>query len=130
MKEEKEAKFEELTGLEITKIVFQKYFGENDSIKFYCNNGYAYEMCVDNTSGCHVGIGLELIDGNLLNIINTPILEAYLATNTRKIDGPLESETWAFYRIVTNEETVVMRWIGSSNGYYSEVVDFTKIKEG
>ncbi len=38
-----------------------------------------------------------------------------------------ESQTWTFYDIQTRKGSVNLRWIGESNGYYSESVDFAKL---
>lgn len=51
-----------------------------------------------------------------------------LASESSNSDGPppdkwSESWTWTFYRLVTDKGTLVMRWLGESNGYYSEFVD-------
>ena len=37
------------------------------------------------------------------------------------------SVTWTFYEIATNKGRITLRWCGTSNGYYSESVDFVKV---
>ncbi len=38
------------------------------------------------------------------------------------IDMPFESYTWTYYRLATKKGLVVLRFFGSSKGYYSEKV--------
>jgi len=50
------------------------------------------------------------------------------------IDAPMRdkydvSYTWTFYTIVTSKGYCDIKWYGSSNGYYSERVDFFKVNE-
>jgi hypothetical protein len=71
---------------------------------------------------------VQLLDviGDVSDLLNTPILSFTVATNSK--DTPIgegdDSCTWTFYEFQTQKGHVTLRWYGSSNGYYSERVDF------
>lgn len=70
---------------------------------------------------------LSDITGDLDDLCLTPILDAREDTNNGKdVDG--DSETWTFYNLRTIKGSVTLRWVGRSNGYYSEDVTFEEVE--
>lgn len=92
---------------------------------FTKDNGDKWAMFHD--QDCCEEVYLEDIVGELDDLIGSPLLVAYVETSD---DAPLndyeDSWTWTFYRFATIKGSVVLRWYGTSNGYYSESVDFMK----
>jgi len=106
---------------------------DNEQIRFTTENGEEYLMY--HSQDCCESVSVEDITGDLADLVGFPILHAEESSSPdRPADLPQpeyvdDSQTWTFYRISTIRGTVVIRWYGSSNGYYSESVDFEKIKE-
>lgn len=70
----------------------------------------------------------------MADLIGNPILLAEEVTHEDKtpqgVEEPEwsdESFTWTFYKLSTIKGSVTFRWYGSSNGYYSEEVEFGEI---
>lgn len=84
---------------------------------------------------CCEAVCIEDICGDLNDLLNSEILEAEDVSDTMEIPcseeeyGYYDSVTWTFYKIGTRKGSVTIRWCGTSNGYYSESVDFAKVME-
>ena len=77
---------------------------------------------------CCESVWLDDICGDLSDLEGVPLLQAEYVTHDRD-DTDLndrdhdESVLWTFYKFATVKGSVTVRWVGTSNGYYSESVD-------
>ncbi len=117
-----DAQFSDLLNKTLDSIEVQ-----SDRITFHCHDGSAYEMYHD--QDCCETVWVEDIAGDLIDLLNSPILLAEEVSNSD--DPPLsdneDSYTWTFYKLATNRGYATIRWYGTSNGYYSESVSFVRV---
>lgn len=68
--------------------------------------------------------------GDKEHIIGSPILLAEETSDDASDFKDLgeDSGTWTFYKLMTVKGYLDIRWIGASTGYYSESVDFERIR--
>lgn len=122
--------FEELLGKTLVSATVSE---ANDEIRFVTDSGETYLMYHD--QDCCESVNVESIVGDLADLIGSSILRAEESTSDTLPEGvkPPEyrddSETWTFYKLATINGYVDIRWYGSSNGYYSESVDFGLVRE-
>lgn len=112
----------ELIGKTIVKIK-----KTDDRIEFQLSTDESYAMYHSND--CCESVYIEDIVGDLDDLLHSPITmaeEESNSTDSAKYEGE-ESWTWTYYKIATVKGYVTIRWYGSSNGYYSESVDFEKL---
>jgi hypothetical protein len=132
---------EKLLGKTLTAIIVSD---DRTEILFVTDKGKQYRMYHE--QDCCESVMIEDVNGNLEDLIGNPILLAeesasneYSAEQLAEIEKEKEEEgedyvfwessfTWTFYKLATIKGYVNIRWFGSSNGYYSESVDFEKVK--
>lgn len=99
---------------------------KNEELIFTLKGGNYYRMYHD--QNCCEGVSIEDIAGDLNDLLDTPITMAVESTNTdNRMGRELDSFTWTFYNLATIKGYVNIRWLGESNGYYSESVTISKV---
>ncbi|UPI13364.1 hypothetical protein [Bacillus phage SBSphiJ7] len=110
---------EELKGKVLTEVEDTGY----DVLYFRTTDGDTYKM--HHEQDCCESVSLEEIIGDLDDLVGEPILMAEEITEDGR--NGYDSETGTFYKFATVKGYVTLRWYGTSNGYYSESVDFEKL---
>ena len=124
----KQVPFSDLVGQTIIKI--KGATKGSEKIRFTTETKSYYMI---HNRDCCESVDIEDIYGDVEDLIGTPVVIAEEVSNTE--DPPPDERyventyTWTFYNIYTNKGSVTFRWFGSSNGYYSEKVDFEEIIE-
>ncbi len=116
--------FEKLVGEVITEV--SGLAVGSDRVEFKTLSGKTFMMY--HYQDCCESVDINEIIGDVDFILNTPILQA--REDSEDATGPevYDSGTWTFYTIGTIKGYLTLRWLGVSNGYYSERVSFA-IKE-
>ena len=74
---------------------------------------------------CCEHVSIEDVCGDLQDLVGEPLLMAEEVQGVTPVDfdeADHESVTWTFYKFATRKGYVDVRWLGESNGYYSEGV--------
>jgi hypothetical protein len=122
-------RFEVLKGQTLTKIKINKEFS---SVLFITETG-KYQL--EHRQDCCESVWLDDVVGDPADLLHSPLLMAELVTrdkltqNSRAHIEDYESATWSFYKLATVKGYVTLRWCGTSNGYYSETVDFNEVTD-
>lgn len=116
----------DLIGKTFTKVYkgeIPKGYSSGNEALFFENDQEIFAM--SHEQNCCEGVVLEDVTGDLNDLIGTPILEAREDVNDNpELEDKWDSQTWTFYNLRTQKGYVSLRWVGESNGYYSESVDF------
>ena len=101
----------------------------SDRVEFVFADGRRFTMV--HVSDCCESVAVEDVIGDVADLRDATVIDAREETSDTdpedrtpdKGDRYRESFTWSFYIIQTNKGAVTIRWLGTSNGYYSESVD-------
>lgn len=118
--------FSTLNGLTIHKVDGLDVY--NDLIVFHTSDG-VFRMF--HSQDCCERVMIEDITGSVEDLVGAEVISASEDCGEYMGDeGIYESATWTFYNIQTTKGHVQIRWLGVSNGYYSEHVSFVKVSDG
>lgn len=115
--------FDQLQGKTLVEVKVQ----EDSNITFVTSTGESFEMYHDQDCCEHVRI--ESVVGDWKDMLGYPLLKAEESTNQDNPPEYADSYTWTFYKLATIKGYVDIRWLGESNGYYSESVSLHKGRE-
>ena len=114
-------KLVEVTGLE----------KGSDRVQFVCEDGSVWQQV--HVQDCCESVSVEDIIGDPADLQDAVVVDARQETSDQDPEGWTPPEyrdygiLWTFYIIQTNKGAVTIRWLGESNGYYSESVDFERV---
>ena len=109
------SKFEQIQGMTITAVVYKEV---NESLLIHLNT-HVLEMI--HHQDCCETVYLADVVGSFEDLIGYPLLE--VSESIVDIATEDYSSTASYYNFKTVKASVQLRWIGESNGYYSETID-------
>lgn len=125
-----------LVGKTIVSIEGLEQDSKEVRINTECGRKYAFyheQQCCEN-------VELNDFECDVEDLIGAVVLSAEISTNkdSQSLLGAVnkdrpneysESWTWSFYKIETSKGELWIRWLGESNGFYSEEVNFARVKD-
>jgi hypothetical protein len=117
------ADFSELLGK--TLVAIEGAHKGSEAITFRCSDGTAYLM--HHHQDCCEHVEVEDVVGNVAFIVGSQIKFAEDKSREAGDEEVSESGTWTFYTLGTERGWLDLRWLGHSNGYYSERVSFDRL---
>jgi len=94
----------------------------DDALEFLRADGSGFRFY--HSQDCCESVNIEDICGELSDLQGSPLVEAEEVSSKGGEPPPPypDSWTWTFYKFGTSKGSVTVRWLGESNGYYSESV--------
>ncbi len=88
-------------------------------------------LILEHQQDCCESVAVEDFEGDASDLVGQVLLHAEEVVNgeeagqSGEVDDYGESMTWTFYKFRTTGGDLWIRWLGESNGYYSERVTVT-----
>lgn len=123
--ESESVKLEDLKGLKLVSVEGL----EKDSDEVFFNTECGRQFKMYHSQDCCESVDINDVCGDLEDLIDAEIVyfeERTSGGDEESEDKPseyCESFTWTFYDIQTTKGSFNIRWLGESNGYYSESVN-------
>ena len=112
---ESSAKIEDMVGKVFTSI-------RNEDTELVFENA-TERFVFFHAQDCCEHVSIEDVCGDLEDLVGEPLLLAVEVSGATEPDVEhSESYTYTFYKFATRKGYVDVRWLGESNGYYSEGV--------
>ena len=109
------AKIEDMVGKVFTSI-------RNEDTELVFENA-TERFVFFHAQDCCEHVSIEDVCGDLEDLVGEPLLLAEEVSGATEPDAEhYESYTYTFYKFATRKGYVDVRWLGESNGYYSESV--------
>jgi hypothetical protein len=109
--------FSELNGKTIRSVLGCKKGSEEIFIQ--CTDGSTFHLY--HSQDCCEYVQVEDVTGDPADLGGAYVTVAEESYNKGE-ESWCESSTWTFYKIQTPKGDLTIRWLGESNGYYSESV--------
>lgn len=117
--------FSDLRGLNLLRVRGLEKGSDDVYFDTKCGRTFRLYHC---QSCCE---SVELADFEVHGELSGEIASAdEVSLDDTRVDGEpeyMDSCTWTFYNLHTPRGSLNMRWLGESNGYYSESVDFEEV---
>lgn len=110
---------DDFIGKTFTKV---EVVNDDEELVFTMENGTKYIFYHE--QDCCESVYVEDVCGDLLNLVGSPLEMAEEVKHERVKGDWGDGYTHTFYKFATRKGYVTVRWVGESNGYYSECVSF------
>lgn len=115
------AELKDLLGKTMTSVE-----NKGDELVFTTTEGKSFKLY--HSQDCCEDVRIESVVGDLADLVGEPLLVAEESSGETPADYKFRYEpksyTWTFYKFATRKGYVDVRWLGESNGFYSESVNF------